>query len=275
MPTTLTLNGNALAARWRAATAGRVAALPRPPRLVIVRARKLVAAAEVGIVAERLRLSEAEGEAALHSLLNGLARDPSADAVLVQTPLPVGWDMQAAFDLVPWHKDVDGLATASAQRRAQGLPAHAPATPAAVLRLLHEEWGHRLAGLNVAVVGNGRVVGGPLRAMLAAAGARVIGIDRTTPQPASLCRQAQVVVTACGVPGLITGSWLQPGADVIDVGLTPEETPEGKRLLRGDVNALSIEGIAARRTPAPGGVGPLTVAQLLGNVAAAKLLPRG
>jgi methylenetetrahydrofolate dehydrogenase (NADP+)/methenyltetrahydrofolate cyclohydrolase len=136
------------------------------------------------------------------------------------------------------------------------------------LRVITEAWGHALPGLPVAVIGNGRVVGAPLRALLAQAGAQVLPINRETPHPQSLAQQARVVVAACGVPGLVNEHWLQPGADVVDVGLTPEETPEGKRTLRGDVDALRIEGHATRRTPAPGGIGPLTVAQLLANVAA-------
>jgi len=277
--TTQLLNGKALGQQWLAEVAVRVAQWPRPPRLVIVQvgdvrastvyvAKKLEAAAAVGIAAERLHLREDAGEAALQHTLRALAQDTGVDAILVQTPLPAGWDVQAALDAVPWRQDVDGLSTTSAQRRAQGLPAHAPATPAAVVRVLTEVWGHSLPGLAVAVIGNGRVVGAPLRAMLAQAGAQVLPIDKATPHPQALAKQARVVVAACGVPGLVTEHWLSSGADVVDVGLTPEETPEGKRILRGDVDALRIEGVASRRTPAPGGIGPLTVAQLLANVAA-------
>jgi methylenetetrahydrofolate dehydrogenase (NADP+)/methenyltetrahydrofolate cyclohydrolase len=281
---TATLNGKALGQQWLAQVATRVKGWPRPPRLVIVQVgnnpastvyvgKKLEAAAAVGIIAERVHLREDEGEAALHSLLHGLAHEALVDAVIVQTPLPAGWDVQHALDAVPWRKDVDGLSTESARRRAADLPCNWPATPAAVLRLLTEEWGHTLQGLPVAVIGNGRVVGAPLRQLLAQAGAHVIPLNRDTPHPQSLCQQARVVVAACGVPLLVNEHWLQAGADVIDVGLTPEENPEGKRILRGDVEALRIEGIAARRTPAPGGVGPLTVAQLLTNVAGVRELP--
>lgn len=284
---TATLNGKALGQQWLAQVAARVKVWPRAPRLVIVQVgnnpastvyvgKKLEAAAAVGITAERVHLREDEGEAALHSLLHGLAHEELVDAIIVQTPLPVGWDVQQALDAVPWRKDVDGLSTESAQRRAAGLPCHKPATPAAVLRLLTEEWEHTLKGLPVAVIGNGRVVGAPLRQLMAQAGANVIPINRDTPHPQALCQQARVVVAACGVPGLVNEHWLQAGVDVapdvIDVGLTPEENDQGKRILRGDVDALRIEGRAARRTPAPGGVGPLTVAQLLANVVACRNL---
>jgi methylenetetrahydrofolate dehydrogenase (NADP+)/methenyltetrahydrofolate cyclohydrolase len=285
---TATLNGKALGQQWLAQVAVRVQSWPRAPRVVIVQVgnnpastvyvgKKLEAATTVGIIAERVQLRAEEGEAALHSLLHGLAQDDATDAVLVQTPLPAGWDVQQALDAVPWRKDVDGLSTASAARRAAGLPCHWPATPAAVLRLLTEEWGHTLPNLPIAVIGNGRVVGAPLRQLLAQMGAEVIAINRDTPHPQALCQTARVVVAACGVPGLVNEHWLQQGADVapdvIDVGLTPEENTEGKKILRGDVDALRIEGLAARRTPAPGGVGPLTVAQLLTNVVGVQELP--
>ncbi len=278
---TQTLNGKALGQQWLEAVAMKVKQWPRPPRLVIVQVgnnpasnvyvgKKLEAAAAVRITAERVHLREDDGEAALHSLLHGLAHDAATDAIIVQTPLPAGFNVQAALDAVPWRKDVDGLSTESAQRRAQGLPCHLPATPAAVVRLLTETWGHKLANLPVAVIGNGRVVGAPLRELLAQMEAEVIPINRETPHPQQLCQQARIVIAACGVPGLVNEHWLQPGADVIDVGLTPEENDQGKKILRGDVDALRIEGIATRRTPAPGGVGPLTVAQLLANVASVK-----
>ncbi len=273
------LNGRALGQQWLAEVAAKVKTWPQPPRLVIVQvgnnpastvyvAKKLEAAAAVGIVAERLHLNPAQGQAALHSTLHALARDVATDGIIVQTPLPEGWNIQAALDAVPWRKDVDGLSAESAQRRAAGLPCHLPATPAAIVRLLTQVWGYALPNLPIAVIGNGRVVGAPLREILVQRGAQLTAINRDTLHPQSLCQQARVVVAACGVPGLVTEHWLQRGADVIDVGLTPEENDSGKKILRGDVDSARLEGLVARRTPAPGGVGPLTVAQLLANVAA-------
>jgi methylenetetrahydrofolate dehydrogenase (NADP+)/methenyltetrahydrofolate cyclohydrolase len=280
---TQTLNGKALGQQWLVQVAAQVKTLPRAPRLVVVQVgavaassmyvqKKLEAAAAVGILAEKLGLPTDISETALMNHLHALAHDAATDAILMQTPLPEGMNTQKVLDALPWRKDVDGLSAASAARRAQGLPCHLPATPAAIVRVITEAWGHSLQGLSVAVIGNGRVVGAPLRAMLAQAGAQVMAIDRDTPHPQALTKQARVVIAACGVPGLVNAHWLSQGADVIDVGLTPEPIENGTTRLRGDVEVLSIEGVAARRTPAPGGIGPLTVAQLLANVANASVL---
>lgn len=275
--TTQILDGRALGQQWLHATKAQVAALPRAPRLVIVQVghvqastvyveKKLLAAVSVGIKAEKFAVAEDVTEEALLGQLHALAQDADVDAILVQTPLPAHIDTQRVLDAVPWAKDVDGLSTESAERRTQGLPCHTPATPTAVLRVLREEWSYALQGLKVAVIGNGRVVGAPLRQMLQQAGAELMAIDRDTPHPQALCRTADVLVAACGVPYLVKGNWLKEGADVVDVGLTGIED-HGRAKLRGDVDPFAVQGIAARRTPAPGGIGPLTVAQLLGNVA--------
>jgi methylenetetrahydrofolate dehydrogenase (NADP+)/methenyltetrahydrofolate cyclohydrolase len=274
---TARLDGKALGQTWLRATHARVDALPKPPRLVIVQVgsvpassvyveKKIQAAASVGMKAEKFGLPEEVSEEALLAQIHALAQEEATDAILIQTPLPAHIDTQAVLDAVPWRKDVDGLSAESTTRRAKGLPCHTPATPTAVLRVMVEEWGHTLQGLKVAVVGNGRVVGAPLRQMLKKAGATVIEIDHATPHPQALCRSAEVVVAACGVPHLVKGNWLKAGADVVDVGLTGIED-HGRAKLCGDVDPFAVEGIAARRTPAPGGIGPLTVAQLLANVA--------
>lgn len=276
------LDGKALGQQWLRATHTAVAKQARPPRLVIIQVghnpastvyveKKIQAAASVGMKAEKFALPEEVTEEALLAQIHVLAIEEATDAILVQTPLPTHINTQRVLDAVPWRKDVDGLSAESIKRREQSLPCHKPATPTAVLRVMVEEWHHTLQGLKVAVIGNGRVVGMPLRQMLTQAGAEVIAIDRATPHPQALCRSADVVVAACGVPYLLKGNWLKPGADVIDVGLTGIEE-HGRAKLRGDVDPMAIEGIAARRTPAPGGIGPLTVAQLLANVAAAPSL---
>ena len=239
------------------------------PSLVYIR-NKLAACAKVNIHAEVLRLHESQGEPALHATLRGLAHEPEVTAILVQTPLPRGWDAQAALDLVPPAKDVDGLSQASAVLR-ETVPDAAllPATPLGVMRLLQAA-GITMNGANVAVVGKGMVVGAPLRKLLANAGANVVGIDKDTPHPASLAQGCDVVVAAAGVPGLVTAAWVRPGAVVIDVGLTREGES-----LHGDVQRMSVEGVAGVLTPVPGGVGPMTVASLITNICDAACLQLG
>lgn len=255
--------------------------LPQPPRLAIVQVgdnpassayvrNKLLACQRVGIAAEHVHLPATESETSFHTVVRGLAADPQINAVIVQTPLPDGWRVQDALDLVPAPKDIDGLSRASMGLRRAGSPeALLPATPLGVLRLL-EYLRIPPAGQRIAVIGRGMVVGAPLREMLDALGADVVAIDKDTPHPATLCRSADTVVAATGVPGLVAREWIKPGATVIDVGLTRTNG----RLL-GDVDRAQVEDIAAVLTPVPGGVGPMTVACLLTNIVDACLLQTG
>lgn len=279
--TTNVIGGGPLRDRLLAQAAGVAATLPVHPRLVIVQVgehapsdayirNKLAASNKAGIEAELVRLREDDGEGTLHRTVKALAGDTAVHAIVVQTPLPAGWRVQAVLDLVPPTKDVDGLASANmALRRAGDARALLPATPLGVMRLL-EHLGVGLPGCQVAVVGRGMVVGAPLREMLEAAGARVIAIDKATAGPEALAGNADVLVSAAGVPGLITAAWVKPGAVVIDVGLTRV----GHRLM-GDVARAEVEGVAGVLTPVPGGVGPMTVASLLTNVIDAACLQLG
>jgi methylenetetrahydrofolate dehydrogenase (NADP+) / methenyltetrahydrofolate cyclohydrolase len=279
--TTRLLGGLPLRDRLLEQAHSAVATLGVPVRLCIVQVgshapsnvyirNKQKACAVVGITAEVVHIHEGQGEHALHATLKALAIEPDVTAVLVQTPLPRGWDVQAALNLVPAHKDVDGLSRASAEMRMTH-PAQAllPATPLGVMRLL-EAVGISAAGKTIAVIGKGMVVGAPLRGMLQQAGANVVDIDKDTPQPANLTRNCDVIIAAAGVPGLVTAEWVKPGATVIDVGLTRHD---GKLL--GDVNRMEVEGIAGTLTPVPGGVGPMTVASLITNICDAACLQLG
>lgn len=262
-----------------------LATFPAPLRLVIVRvgtnpvitqyvANKLKACAMLGILAEVVQLTEANGEAALRSTLKALAHDASVHAIIVQTPLPTGWNVQEALDAVPATKDIDGLSSANiALRKAGAATAIWPATPLGITRLL-AHMGEPMAGRTVAIIGQGRVVGQPMADIAKALGANTLIIDKHTPAPARLAAQADVVIAAAGAPGLVTEMWLKPiaqgGAAVVDVGLTKVD---GK--LTGDIARMRVEGVARFLTPSPGGVGPLTVASLLTNLVDAALLQTG
>lgn len=231
--------------------------------------RKLMACEKVGIRAEVVPISADAGEDFLHASVAKLADNPAIHGIIVQTPLPKGWDVQKALDKVPSRKDIDGLSTASAALRREGsAEALLPATPLGILRLL-DSMAVDVRQRPIAVVGKG-MVGAPLREILSGAGAVVRGIEKETPQPAEVARACDVIVVAAGVPGLITGDWVKPGAVVIDVGITRSEG----RIL-GDVDRASVEGIAGVLTPVPGGVGPMTVASLLTNIADAACLQLG
>ena len=246
------------------------------PSNVYIR-QKLNACAKVGIEASVVKLHDSEGEATLHAVIAKLGRDAAVHAIIVQTPLPATWDVQAALDMVPAEKDIDGLSSASAAlRRAGNMHALLPATPLGIMRLL-EAAGVAVTGVRVAVIGQGKVVGAPLCDMLLVAGADVVTIDKNTVNPAPLVKACDVVVAAAGVPGLVTEDWVKPGAVVIDGGLA-EALVEVKRVngkLVGDVARDKVEGLAGMLTPVPGGVGPMTVASLLTNICDAACLQLG
>jgi 5,10-methylene-tetrahydrofolate dehydrogenase/methenyl tetrahydrofolate cyclohydrolase len=246
------------------------------PSNVYIR-QKLAACDKVGMEAHVVKLHESEGETTLHTVLKRLAMDAAVHGIIVQAPLPAGWDVQAALNLVPAVKDIDGLSEASsALWRKDAAKALLPATPLGILRLLQAE-GIDVAGTKVAVIGQGKVVGAPLGQMLRAAGAAVTIIDKDTVNPAKLARSCDVVISAAGVPGLVTDEWVKPGAAVIDGGLA-DVVMEVKRVngkLVGDVARERVEGIAGMLTPVPGGVGPMTVASLITNLMDAACLQLG
>ena len=197
----------------------------------------------------------------LHRRIAALANDSSIDGILVQMPLPSGLDPDAALEQIPPHKDVDGLHPYNAGRLAQGNPTFIPATPLGVLELLRRE---RVdpTGKRAVVVGRSRLVGRPLALLMLQNHATVtIAHSHTVDLPA-LTRTADILVAATGKRGLITAEHVNPGAIVIDVGITRD--PETGRLT-GDVDRASVEPVAGALTPVPGGVGPMTVAMLLVN----------
>jgi methylenetetrahydrofolate dehydrogenase (NADP+)/methenyltetrahydrofolate cyclohydrolase len=268
------LSGRELAARIRAEAAASAAGLTaagRPPRLAVVTAtddeasawyvRSIAsAAAKAGIACDVLRTGTAEGVAAT---LAQLADDPEVHGVILQTPLPDGARLADLASAIPPEKDVDGASPESLGRLTAGLPAFAPATAAAVLALL-DHYEVPLAGRHAVVVGRSTVVGKPTAHLLLDRHATVtICHSRTTDLPA-ITRQADVLVAATGRAGLIRPGHVSPAATVIDVGTNA--TPEGG--LTGDVDPAVTE-IAAALTPVPGGVGPVTTALLLRNVARA------
>ncbi|HEY3233773.1 MAG TPA: bifunctional 5,10-methylenetetrahydrofolate dehydrogenase/5,10-methenyltetrahydrofolate cyclohydrolase [Polyangiaceae bacterium] len=218
------------------------------------------AAREVGMVCRVHPLPTAVSETELVGLVRGLGDDPTVDGVVVQLPLPHKVRREGVFEALDPKKDVDGLHPLNQAALWENRAKLVPCTPAACLRLIAES-GLSLAGALVVVVGRSALVGKPTAALLLAADATVTVAHRRTRDLPSLCRQADALVVAAGQPGLVRGDWVKPGAVVIDVGLSRDS--EGK--LRGDVDFDSVFPVAGALTPAPGGVGPMTVAMLLEN----------
>lgn len=224
------------------------------------------------------RLSAETTQDELLALVRSLNEDPAIHGILVQLPLPAGLDEKAVLATLSPDKDVDGLTMINAGRLASGVPGLAPCTPVGCMVLLRETVGE-LSGLRAVVVGRSALVGRPIAQLLLQADCTVtIAHSRTRDLPA-VCREADILVAAVGRPRMIRGDWIKPGAAVIDVGINrvpfddPVKAAEGRTKVVGDVNFKEASQVAGWITPAPGGVGPMTVAVLLQNtVTAAKRL---
>jgi methylenetetrahydrofolate dehydrogenase (NADP+)/methenyltetrahydrofolate cyclohydrolase len=221
---------------------------------------------KVGLDVRVERLADDASTDDVRSALRRLSLDADVHGIILQTPLPPGVDsVEVAAEISP-EKDVDGANPISLGRLTAGLPAFAPATAAAVMRIL-DDHGVALSGRRVVVVGRSLVVGKPVAMLLLARDATVtICHSRTVDLPARTA-EADVLVAAVGRPRMLGAEHVKPGAVVIDVGTTPDE--DGA--LVGDVDAAAVTGLAGALTPVPGGVGPVTTALLLrGTVAAAE-----
>ncbi|RSU53875.1 bifunctional methylenetetrahydrofolate dehydrogenase/methenyltetrahydrofolate cyclohydrolase FolD [Sphingomonas sp. S-NIH.Pt15_0812] len=212
-----------------------------------------------GMVSVEHRLPADAEQAALMALVAELNADPAIDGILVQLPLPPQMDAQAVIAAIDPNKDVDGFHPANAGRLATGLPALVPCTPLGCLMLLKSVH-PSLSGLDAVVVGRSNIVGKPMAQLLLGESCTVtIAHSRTRDLPARL-RAADIVVAAVGIPRMIRGDWIKPGATVIDVGINRTETG-----LVGDVDFAGAVAVAGAITPVPGGVGPMTIACLLRN----------
>ncbi len=262
------MDGAALAARIRGELKDEIATLGHvglatvlvgddPASAVYIR-NKHRASQEVGIDAVDHRLAATTSEEELVELVESLNADDRIDGILVQTPLPDQIDEEHIMRALDPMKDVDGLHPFSAGQLYLGNQTLVPATPLGVMSLL-AEYEIPTARTRAVVVGRSSLVGKPVAMLLLQANATVTICHSQTADLARHTREADILVAAAGSPGLITEEMVKPGAAVVDVGIT--RTDEG---LRGDVGA-DVAEVAGHLTPVPGGVGPMTIAALLGN----------
>jgi methylenetetrahydrofolate dehydrogenase (NADP+)/methenyltetrahydrofolate cyclohydrolase len=195
----------------------------------------------------------------LHAIENE-GRNPDIDGIMVQLPLPEGWDERKLIECIPPEKDVDGLTYANMGMLHEQVCFHQPCTAKGIIWLLHEN-GIHLTGKHVVVVGRSEIVGKPVALLALNNDATVTICHSRTKNLAEMTRQADILIVAVGKPGLITADMVKPGAVVVDVGINRNE--EGK--LVGDVDFDSVVEVAGWITPVPGGVGPMTVAMLMMN----------
>ena len=229
------------------------------------------AARQVGMDGNVIKLPASTSREELLGTVESLNRDSSVHGILVQIPLPDHLDEDEVVLAIDPRKDVDGLHPENVGLLFGGQTRFAPATPSGVQRILLEE-GVEVSGSHVVIVGRSNLVGKPLAGLLLGRGnganATVTVCHTGTKDLAAETTRADVLVSATGMPGSITGEMIRPGAIVIDVGTTRVEDASRKSgyRLAGDVVFDEAAQVASAITPVPGGVGPMTIAMLLNNV---------
>ncbi len=233
-----------------------------PASQVYVR-NKAKQTAEVGMQSFEHRLSADTAESDLLALIDTLNADPQVHGILVQLPLPGHINESKVINAVSHEKDVDGFHLTNVGRLNTDGEGVVPCTPLGCLMMLKATLGD-LSGLNAVIVGRSNIVGKPMAALLLQANCTVTIAHSRTRNLEALCQTADILVAAVGRPKMVPGSWIKPGATVIDVGINRIEL-DGKTRLVGDVDYDSAEPVAGAITPVPGGVGPMTIACLLSN----------
>jgi methylenetetrahydrofolate dehydrogenase (NADP+) / methenyltetrahydrofolate cyclohydrolase len=274
------LDGKALAVKMQDALQQRIGKLEpqigRPPGLAVLMVGdnpasaayvggKERACAKVGVRSFGQHFPADVSQEQLTAIIHELNADDRVDGILVQLPLPDGFDSVALLHEIAPHKDVDGLHALNLGRLVRGEPGLQSCTPGGVMRLL-AEYQLDIRGKHAVVVGRSILVGKPLALMLLAADATVTIAHSRTPDLAAVCREADILMAAVGRTQMITAAMVKPGAVVIDVGINRIEDPStGKSRLVGDVDFDAVKDVASWITPVPGGVGAMTVTMLLEN----------
>ena len=265
------LDGKALAAKMKERVASESAALSRKPGLAVILVgddpasavyvrNKEKDCAECGFLCLDYHLSAATTEAELLELVAQMNDSPEVDGILVQLPLPKHLSEDTVIRAIAPEKDVDCFTSENVGCMVQGKPRFLPCTPGGVMELL-DEYGIDPAGKHCVVLGRSNIVGKPMAQLLLQRDATVTICLSKTPDLASECRRADILVSAVGRVGLVTADMVKDGAVVVDVAMN--RGTDGK--LCGDVVFVEVAEKASYITPVPGGVGPLTRAQLMAN----------
>ena len=247
-----------------------------PASQVYVR-NKGVQTEEAGMESVTHRLDASTDEATLLSMIEDLNADPKCNGILVQLPLPDHIDESKVLATIDPEKDVDGFHVINVGRLWTGQDALVPCTPYGCLMMLKDHFGS-LSGKRALVLGRSNIVGKPMAALLLGESCTVTIAHSRTADLEERCREADILVAAVGRPEMVKGSWVKPGAVVIDVGINrvpaPEKGPDKTKLV-GDVDFGEASQVAGAITPVPGGVGPMTIACLLRNTLVAACRQNG
>ncbi|QZT32655.1 bifunctional methylenetetrahydrofolate dehydrogenase/methenyltetrahydrofolate cyclohydrolase FolD [Caldalkalibacillus thermarum TA2.A1] len=236
-----------------------------PASVTYVKA-KAKACQEIGIYSDIFWMAEETTEAELLKQINDLNENPNIHGILVQLPLPPHISEQAVINTIAPEKDVDGFHPVNAGKLMIGAEGFIPCTPHGIIKMI-QSTGETIAGKHAVVIGRSNIVGKPMATLLLREHATVTICHSRTKDLSKITKQADILVVACGCPGVIGREHVAEGAIVIDVGVNRK--PEGQ--LVGDVRFDEVKEKAAYLTPVPGGVGPMTITMLLYNtVQAAK-----
>lgn len=220
---------------------------------------------ELGIEHELHKLPADANESQIAEYINRLNDDPGVQAIMMHLPLPEGVNTEYIQSLITPEKDVEGVNPANIGNVVYGRRSLVPCTALAVMEAI-ESTGVKLPGAMCVCVGASNIVGKPVVVLLMSAEATVVSTNIHTNEIEKLTKQADVLVSATGVPGLVKKAWVKPGAVVIDVGIKRMRGADGKMHTFGDVAFEEVAEVAGYISPVPGGVGPVTVAMLMRNV---------
>ncbi len=228
------------------------------------------AAHVVGMNSIQFKLAADISESELISKIKDLNEDKKIHGILVQLPLPKHINPRNVIHAIDYRKDVDGFNVINVGKLSVGDvegedKASVPCTPLGCVHLLKTVKGNDLAGLKTLVIGSSNIVGRPLARLLMLESCTVTIANRSTKDLKAECLQADVIISAAGVPNLITADMVKKGVVVIDVGINRITLADGKTKLIGDVDFEGVKTVASAITPVPGGVGPMTIAYLLKN----------
>ena len=225
---------------------------------------------EVGMASVGRRLPAETSEGALLSIIEELNHDPTVHGILVQLPLPKQIKSEAVISAISAEKDVDGFHPMNVAALSNGKDGLVPCTPMGCTMLLKDQIGD-LTGMEALVIGRSNIVGKPMAQLLLAENCTVTIAHSRTRDLDQKCRNADIVVAAVGIPKLVKGDWIKPGATLIDVGINRVSKNDGSTTYRlvGDIDYEEAVQAAGAITPVPGGVGPMTIACLLQNTVAA------
>jgi methylenetetrahydrofolate dehydrogenase (NADP+)/methenyltetrahydrofolate cyclohydrolase len=283
------IDGKQIAANVRAEVAAEVARLQKEhglkPGLAVVLvgedpaskvyvANKAKQTVEVGMNSWEHRLPAETSEADVLALVNKLNNDPACHGILVQLPLPKHINSEKVLNSINPDKDVDGFHPVNVGRLWVGERALVPCTPTGSI-ILAKSVQSNLSGLDAVVIGRSNIVGKPVAALLLRENCTVTVAHSRTKNIEDVVKRADLVIAAVGIPEMVKGSWIKPGATIIDVGINRVPSENGKTKLVGDVAYAECAQVAGAITPVPGGVGPMTIACLLRNAAQAAAMLAG